>query len=152
MPTLPIIAIYTDYCIDIIYSFSLLEASTLYAFSRLEKDNCIYFDRNGDLWKMSAHSKKYDSTPFIRFISVFYKPSIEISIRWYHQGNFSVEQLKENINDCIDKDDDVLTQFINSETLKLKIYKSSSFDEVTNVLNNYVFKPDFEKIEATTKE
>lgn len=146
MPSLPLIAIYTDCCLVIVESQNWLAKSTLYAFSRYKTENCLYYDLSGGLWRLALDSAKYSPSPLSRLISVFYNPSFQVKLHWQYMGHFTLEDLKERIFYCIDHDDDVLTQFIGSKTLKSKLAQCNTFDQVIRVLNDCVFKPNLDLI------
>ena len=48
-------------------------------------------------------------------------------------------ELKAKIKNCIEKDDDILTQFVEADFLKYKIETSIDFAELIENLNKYRF-------------
>ena len=74
--------------------------------------------------------------------NTFYNPLVDVQPRWTNTGNYKLIELKTVINACIDKDNHVLTQFIEPDKLKKVINYSNTFDEICQTLFKYVFDVD----------
>lgn len=70
----------------------------------------------------------------------FYNPVIEVEPEWTKQGGYQLQELKAGINQCVDKDDDIITQFVDADTFKTVVSKATSFNDLYNALNKYVFE------------
>ncbi|WP_461442378.1 hypothetical protein [Maribacter sp.] len=53
---------------------------------------------------------------------------------------YTLEELKKEISDCIDDDDDILTQFIESDDLRKEISDSELFESIVQKLKKYMFQ------------
>ena len=61
--------------------------------------------------------------------------------RWVQTG-----QLKKDIFQQTDRDDDFLTQFEEGKVIKEKVKECESFDDIIRTLNKYVFKVNEEEL------
>ena len=48
--------------------------------------------------------------------------------------------LKNDINNQVDRDDNIITQFEEGEIIKQKVENCDSFDDIVKTLDKYVFK------------
>lgn len=139
-PTFPIICI--DNGLEIIVSDkSFSKVSTLALLNPDFFDNVILFDVQHNQWTYKQTADKFKNTFLTRLLSkVFYNPIFDAKVIWTFRGNYELDYLKSKIIKCIDKDDDVLTQFTEPEVIKSSIESSSSFQELIKLLNKYVFE------------
>jgi hypothetical protein len=75
-----------------------------------------------------------------------YNPKLDATLEWRKIGNYNIAELKEAINRCVDKDDDIITQFAEGETIKEAVNSSDSFTKITKVLKKYVFEVNEEEM------
>jgi hypothetical protein len=141
-PPFPIITIYHGNVIDILNGDYPLDQTTLYGYIKHKTDNSVYYDRNGLKWTSSIYSPKYKRTLLTRLLAnTFYNPTIKVERTWEEIGPYKLAELIEKVNHYIDLDDDILTQFSEGSKLKTKVSQSESFEELVQLLFDYVFKP-----------
>ncbi|GAB5471903.1 MAG: hypothetical protein Mars2KO_00020 [Maribacter sp.] len=76
-----------------------------------------------------------------RFLAnTFYNPIVDIKTNWTLMDKYTLEELKKEISDCIDDDDDILTQFIESDDLRKEISDSELFESIVQKLKKYMFQ------------
>jgi hypothetical protein len=120
-----------------------LDQTTLYGYIRHTADEGIYYDKDGFKWTSAIYSRKFKPSFLTKLLAnTFYNPTIKVERTWTKIGRYELSELKEEVNHCIDLDDDVLTQFIGASELKLKVKQSNSFEELVWLLFDYVFKPN----------
>ena len=66
--------------------------------------------------------------------ATIYNPSFTARYEYRATGVYQIDELKKALNDAIDNDPDVLTQFHGADVLCDRVAKSSSFDDVVAVL------------------
>lgn len=138
-PHFPIISIYNK-GIDIIPSEANLTKATALAVLNGRK-NTYAFDGNGQKWTYEFTSDKVSDKFLTRFLAnTFYNPIVDIKTNWTLMDKYTLEELKKEISDCIDDDDDILTQFIESDDLRKEISDSESFESIVQKLKKYVFQ------------
>ena len=147
-PPLPIVTINHKNALDILNGDYPLDQTTLYGYIKHKDNNCVYYDKDGNKWTSSFYSRKYKPTLLTRMLAnTFYNPIIRIERTWTNIGRYELAELIETVNQVIDLDDDVLTQFTDGSTLKRKVSQADSFDKLVQLLLDYVFKPNPNVIE-----
>jgi hypothetical protein len=142
-PPLPIVTIYREKGIDILNGEYPLDQTTLYGYIRHNSDKAIYYDKDGFKWTSEIYSQKFQPSFLTKLLArTFYNPIIKVERTWTKIGRYTLPELIEKVNHCIDLDDDLLTQFIGASELKLKVKQSKSFEELVKLLFDYVFKPN----------
>lgn len=140
-PTFPLICIAEDGTLDLVLTVTSLEtasATSLMRPSYFEKQ--ILFDVNCNKWQYRQVAKDFKNNFFSRFFAkVFYNKIYPVEVIWSYHNTYSIDELKEKINFCIDKDDDILTQFEEADVIKAAINKSLDFYGILQVLDKYVF-------------
>jgi len=106
--------------------------------------NAVHFDKNGDKWTFTLASDKFKSTFISRFLAknLLYNPLVEVNQTWQNLGKYSLEELKNQINKIIDKDDDIITQFEEGNIIKVDINNCASFDDLVKALKKYINSAD----------
>lgn len=120
-PPLPLIAINNGYLqlVDKDYPFNQTNALGLI---RKVVDNTSYFDRNGKCWNSEIIAKDFRPTMLTRLLAyTFYNPKLVVERIWTQGGSYVLNELKQQVHYCIDKDNDILTQFLESGHLKAKL-------------------------------
>jgi len=142
IPHFPAIIIYDDAWLNIVVSadvFSKVAVSALINPSVLKGD--VLFDANGDKWTYTRVSDGFKNTFLARLLAkTFYNPRLDATVIWNRAGSYSLDELKADVKLCVDKDDDIITQFEEGSVIKAAVDASSSFDEIMGVLNKYVFE------------
>jgi hypothetical protein len=59
---------------------------------------------------------------------------------------YELQELKMILFEYVDKDEDILTQFVRPDKLKQAINNSTLFNEIYNALKKFVFEVDLEQI------
>jgi hypothetical protein len=145
-PTLPLIAICKD-VIEIIDGSYPLDKTNLLGLLQYSTNECLYYDKEGKVWSSTISSEKHKPTFLNKVLAnTFYNPSIAIQRSWTQQRRYELHELKDSICRCIDKDDDILTQFIEAGILKGKVGSCADFAGLISTLLMYVFQPDEEQI------
>lgn len=65
-----------------------------------------------------------------------YNPRFEVELRWRTAGSYLFEDLQTSICALIDKDDDLLTQFISADRLKRVVKGCKTLDELVAMLKS----------------
>lgn len=144
-PRFPIITIYNK-SLDIIPTESHINKASIFGIFKGNLDS-VAFDGDGKKWTYKLISDKVKDTFLTRFLAnTFYNPVVDVTPIWTNTDIYKVQELKTTINELIDKDYDILTQFVESETLKQEINKSTSFNDISKVLNKYVFDVNEEEL------
>jgi hypothetical protein len=146
-PKLPLITFYRISAIDLITGEYPLDQTTLYGLFKEKSDKARYFDSTGTVWQCDV-SSKYKQNFLNRLIANTINPTIKIERVWTKTGSYSLHELKSRISDCIDKDNDILTQYIEADGLKSRINNCSSFECIVGTLMRFVFNPDTTLVES----
>lgn len=108
--------------------------TTLGAFSGFA-EKCFVFDGSGRKWK--AHSVQ---APFkkswwrVLLAKTVYNPQISVTVLWHAApSEYKLDELKLAYLDAVDKDDDILTQFVEADELKRKIADAQRFESLAEV-------------------
>ncbi|WP_117880490.1 hypothetical protein [Aureibaculum luteum] len=138
-PEFPLISVYKKSGIDILQSESTWQKATVLAVLNGNK-NSIAFDKNGQKWNYGFKSDKVNDTFITRFLAkTVYNPIVDIKIDYNLLEKYTQQELKEEIYQCVDSDDDILTQFVESDFLKKQISESNSFESILEKLDKYIF-------------
>jgi hypothetical protein len=144
-PNYPLISIYNN-ALELIPDSSILTKATVWA---VLNDNTISvaFDGDGRMWTYELIAENVKDNFLTRLLAnTVYNPSIEVQPRWTLKENYELSKLKSVLNGCIDKDDDILTQFVEAENIKQDNIDSKTFEDIYAVLNKYVFDVDEEEL------
>jgi len=138
-PKFPIISIYKKRGLDIIQSEAIWKKATVLAVLEGNK-NSIAFDMEGKKWTYEFKSDKVNNSLVTRFLAnTIYNPIIDIRIDWTLMEKYTLQELQNKIHQCINSDDNILTQFVESNFLKKEISESNSFKSILEKLNKYIF-------------
>ena len=69
-----------------------------------------------------------------------YNPTVAVIPKWKLISEFELNEIKLELIKCVDDDDDILTQFIDSDQIKNHINTAESFEIIYNILLKYVFE------------
>ncbi|MFT3705994.1 MAG: hypothetical protein QM802_26745 [Agriterribacter sp.] len=140
-PVFPLICIAKESELELIPAesyFSKISTSALINESFFK--DTLLFDGNGDIWSYKQVSDKFKRNFFtILLAKTFYNPLLDAKVIWTKIGSYEMNELKEKLNNCIDKDDDIITQFAEASTIKSSLSQAATFDDIIKVLNKYVF-------------
>jgi len=139
-PTFPLISIYNEEVLELMQSEEGYSNATAFGLIK-QKDNNVAFDNKGVKWNYLYKAAKFKNDFITRLLTnTIYNPKLKVTLEWRKIGNYNIAELKEAINRCVDKDDDIVTQFAEGETIKEAVNSSDSFIEITKVLKKYVFE------------
>ena len=139
IPKFPIISIY-NHSLDIIIVEQELTTATVLGVIKGGLDT-FAFDSAGIKWTYKLKTDKVNDNFWTRLLAnTFYNPVVNVIPEWTILGKYDNEELKGIIINFVDKDDDILTQFVEAETLKVEINKCTSFEEICAVLNENIFE------------
>ena len=144
-PKFPIIML-SHYSVVIIPSLGYLRRSTVLGVLK-GMDGNVTFDADGQKWKCELVSNRVKNTFITRLLAnTFYNPQVDVQYNWDKIGQYSLAELQSDLNVCIDKDDDLLTQFVEGDILKKAINRADTIEEIHITLNKYVFDANEEEI------
>ena len=122
-----------------INDYSKIKAQALIDGSFFE--GTYFFDGDGFKWTYRMTSERFKNTFINRLLAnSFYNPSLDAKVIWTKQGSYELNEVKELICLCVDKDDDIYTQFVEADFLKDAVNVSVTFNEVVKTLDKYVFE------------
>ena len=137
-PDFPIIVFYEE-VIDLISAEKKLFNATILAVLKCSLN--VVYDSNFNIWKYELKSERIKNNLFTKFLSnTLYNPIIPVKPIWTFIESSNIQSLKNKINVAIDKDDDILTQFVQADKLKKQISNTNSFKNIYQVLLNNVFE------------
>ncbi|MBZ0245516.1 MAG: hypothetical protein K8H85_06200 [Cyclobacteriaceae bacterium] len=141
-PVYPIILIdNSSGYLDIIYDGEDLTNSNVLGLVKGVHKNFIAYDKDGLLWIVDKVDSHYKITGLTKILAhTVYNPQIKVTLNWTKRGEYTLKNLKKDINKQVDSDDDIITQFNEADFIKRKIEKCDSFSEIVEELNNFVFK------------
>ncbi|MBJ2173674.1 hypothetical protein JBL43_05455 [Aureibaculum sp. A20] len=148
-PILPLISIFKNRGVEIINSETIKYFKRSSAYSLIQDNNdSEMYSSEMNIWNLEQKTEKFKNTKWNIFLAkTIYNPSFEVNLVWEKKGIYKLTKLKTKIKNCIEKDDDILTQYVEVDFLLHKVEKSSSFSELIDALNNYCFEiSDEEKI------
>ena len=148
-PPLPLIAIASKNASLLLITgdFPLHQASALYLFK--SDENTCYYDGDGKVWKSRIIPLSYKPTLFKKLLAyTFYNPLLAVTRTWDQVSTYSLTELKGQISKCIDRDDDLMTQWIGPDELKELLLICDDFSAIVKMLSDYVFYPDMSRIDG----
>lgn len=144
-PKFPIISFYNN-AVELIADETFLTRATVLGILK-GKNHSLAYDSRGNKWKYELRSTKIKDNLMTKLLSkTIYNPSINVEPLWSSKGKYRIQELKNILIAHIDKDDDILTQFVGAEKLRQAIQNAKLFDEICTVLNKYIFEVNEEQI------
>lgn len=142
-PTYPIILTDPSGYLDLIDNEDGLTDSNVLGLIKEVQKNFQAYDKDGFLWRVSEIDSNYRINALTKLLAyTVYNPIIKVSLAWTRIGVYKLDELKTDICNQTDKDDDVITQFEDGEVIKDNLKTCDSFDDIVRILNKYVFKVD----------
>lgn len=150
-PVFPLINIYDLYHVDLLSSdINLFKAKTSELLDM--GDESLVYDASGKVWRYKLSSKSFKNTFLRRLLAyTFYNPEYDTQPVWSQKGEYELDDLKDSLKQCVDKDDDVITQYEDADIIKREIDISFTFPDLVDVLNKYVFDVRHDEIAAERK-
>src|SRR5512143_1000168 len=94
-------------------------------------DKNIVYDAEGRRWQAKGIECPYRRTWWTVFLAnTVYNPRITVTVLWRKPKAYALEELKLAYSKAVDKDDDILTQFVEAAELKKRISEAESFDQL----------------------
>lgn len=149
-PKFPLICIDLELFVELIHTEESLSASTVYALtSSSQREELIAYDDGMNKWSYEQTSDSVKNSFFNRLLAkTIYNPTVPVKVSWTHLGEYRLEELKKDLSEAIDSDDDILTQYADGETIKKELNKSKSFDEIFGLLKKYVFEVNEQELKS----
>lgn len=141
-PEFPLISIYKDRALFIYNSDKKFRRITTYTFLRQNPDEKKLYDKNGNIWTFAFVNANIKDNSLTRFLAnTVYNPGINVDLDWKLIGKHNIVSLKQDLFNAIDKDnDDIITQFEESETIKSELSSCDTFQQIIDTLIKLVFK------------
>lgn len=131
-PHYPIITIYKDLPE---VSLSERELETVNLLSVLKVKDVMAFDKEGFKWRYNLSSNQVKDNLWTRLAAnTFYNPIVQAQLIWTKLDRYSMTELKEMLKECVNKDDDLLTQYMAPDELKSEIDKAQNFQYLCSLL------------------
>ena len=97
-------------------------------------DKSTVYDSQGRKWQAKGIESPYRRSWWtVLLANTVYNPRIAVTLLWRESEPYSLEELRLAYAKAVDKDDDILTQFVESDELKKRISEAQSFDELVEV-------------------
>ena len=144
-PQFPIIAANESYFVQVIRE-AFPERSRVLGVLKQRVDG-LFFDCTGVKWTLRITSDRARNTWLSRLLAeTIYNPTIPVKFEWTAIGRYQLEELKGAICERLEKDDDVLTQFVEAKVIAGALDKTTSFEQIIGVLDKYIFEVDEEAL------
>jgi hypothetical protein len=139
IPNFPIIIFYNN-ALDLIPSEENLCRTSLLGMLEGNQDSKAY-DNDGNVWELKLLSEKFKDNFTTRFLAhTIYNPQINVTPKWSTSGKYNLSELKNMIQNVIDNDDDIFTQFVEAKILNELIENANNFQEVYKIILQNVFE------------
>ncbi|OGX89223.1 hypothetical protein BEN47_07405 [Hymenobacter lapidarius] len=139
-PQFPLIAIGNNGVPNIIQSASVLSKASVRELTTAYFDTVDLFDNTSVKWKFRQVSANLKISWWTKSLAnTIYNPTLDVDIVWTFNGAYHLSELKKKLTNCVDKDDDIITQFEEADVIKAAIGNAMQFDDILIVLNKYVF-------------
>jgi len=97
-------------------------------------DKSTVYDSQGHQWRAKGIESSYRRSWWtVLLANTVYNPRITVTVVWRVPKPYRLEDLKLIYSKAVDKDDDILTQFLEAEELQKRISEAQSFDELVAV-------------------
>lgn len=132
LPTYPLLVIDSKGWIGLFADSRKLRFSW---YSALNTKRWAGYDSLGKLWRVSPDSFPYIDSWWRRLLAnTIYNPRFGAELCWESTGSYSFSDLQALICSLVDKDDDILTQFVERDVLKTAINGCKTFEELIRKL------------------
>ena len=139
-PAFPVIAIFDD-----MFSINYEEDySKTFRWGLKELEQHDLYDQDGYLWNVKLHLKNKSKFEVIKKLLFWFK-KVSVIATWNRVRNYELIELKNQISNAIDNDDDVLTQFVEGEEFKRKVSGCNSYAQLIRLIDVAVINFDQER-------
>ncbi len=95
---------------------------------------CFVYDADGRKWQPGEVQSAFRDSWWTRLLAnTIYNPQVKVNVIWNEPQTYTLTELKRTYSDAVDKDDDILTQFVEPEELKKRILAATSFEQLVQV-------------------
>lgn len=92
------------------------------------------FDSAGQKWQPRGIQSRYKRSWWtVLLANTVYNPWTMVTVLWGEPKTYALEELKQAYLKAVDRDDDILTQFVEAAELKKRISDAQSFDQLVEV-------------------
>ncbi len=144
-PKLPFIVIFNNQYVDIIDEKSITNLYKGHAKEINQEQEGIWYANDGNTYKFTKTNKNFNNSIFNRLLSSITNKKFDTEPEWSRKDNYELSQLKKIIIECINKDDDILTQFVPAEYFIKKIETAKSLNEIKDLIYKYSYKVEDEE-------
>ena len=101
------------------------------------------YDSKGVQWRVSPDSFPYPDKWWTRLLArTIWNPRFDAELRWQEAGSYALNDLQNLICELVNRDDDVLTQFVSPKKLKDSVGACETFGELVQTLKKLkIVKP-----------
>lgn len=146
-PEFPLISIYKNLGLNIFTDDTLFRKVTTNTFISQNPDENNLYDRYGKRWTFRFVNGNIKDNFKTRILAnTLYNPMVNVDIEWTQTGTYNLDDLKNAIFLCVDKDDDIITQFEEADDIKNKIKNCATFEEILFTLDKLVFMVNEKKL------
>lgn len=147
-PTFPLICIAGDGALDLVTNEVMLSKTSALALTDpTSVSDAFLYDKNGNRWTYTQVADNFKKTWLTRMLAkTFYNPAYNVKVVWTLNGSYNIDELKSGLNNCIDMDDDIITQYEEAGIIKSAVNSATDFNSILKVLDKYVFAVDEEKL------
>jgi len=115
-------------------AYSSTQTATLLGTLRGFFDKSTIYDADGRAWKAKGIESRFKRSWWTLLLAnTVYNPRVTVTVLWREPKAYALDDLKFAYLKAVDRDDDILTQFVEAEELTLKISRAQSFAELTAV-------------------
>lgn len=109
--------------------------ANLYGYTKGNLHKIELYDGAGRHWSVDQAIPDRHVGPIARFLApICWNPRIKVALTFRKPRNCDLAKLKAKINRIVDLDDDVVTQFVEPETLKNEIGQAENVGDLIDVL------------------
>jgi hypothetical protein len=97
-------------------------------------EQCTVFDREGRKWQAKGVEAPFRKSWWrVLLAHTVYNPRISVRIVWSSPKAYQLDELKQAYLTAVNRDDDILTQFVEADELKRRIAGAQTFDALVEV-------------------
>lgn len=109
-----------------------LNRHSLVGICQWEKFETRYFDAKGQIWSAHIADVPYPVNIWTKILGRVYNPWFTVKFAWRTEGTYTLPELQERLCQCVNMDDDILTQFMEADKLKKLIRETKTFEHLFN--------------------
>jgi hypothetical protein len=110
--------------------------ATALSISRRFWERSRIYDEIGGVWRVEPVGvERINPSPLSRVLAAtIYNPRRSVPVQYRRTGDYELPELKTCIQQAVDADDDVLTQFMDAADITEQLRKADSFNAVAGLL------------------